>query len=134
MLQKGRPKHESEENRMHDCERGKAATKRSSETYHHMVTGEGLSAKEKAKQKVPCQLCGTEVQRASMKSHQATKKCQRGRETYENKDREEIPREVPSENAMTSEPKIYEFCMPTGKKRPCPVEGCPFKEDNKCRM
>jgi hypothetical protein len=114
---------------------GKAATKRTEEVYEHMVTGNGLSAKEKAKQKIVCKLCGTEVQRASMKTHHATKKCKQLQKTYV-REEEEIE-ETTTNQCQPCEPEAsrrYEISMPMRKKCPCPVEGCPFKEDNRCRM
>jgi hypothetical protein len=101
---------------------GKICPAMSSRAYHRLITGEGKSHKELAKEKVDCGLCGTTVCRAYLKRHQDTPKCIHGRKEYSR--HHPPPPPEPTELALVEMPPM-EYCIRVNGTTQCPVEGCP---------
>ena len=102
----------------------------SREAYERMQTGEGQLFKERAKEKILCNLCGKELQLCSIPRHQQSKGCRKGRKTFtpSSPERERIRREAPT---ITPEavPQTYCIRIPSDPNSDigCPVDGCVYQ-------
>jgi hypothetical protein len=103
----------------------------SKSAYCRLVTGEGETYREKQKEKVACKLCGSVVELRSMKRHQLTGRCKKGRKTFV----AEVDSEVEVEAAEVSageweEPEELEVSMSgIGMMAQCPKIGCIYSTD-----
>jgi hypothetical protein len=106
----------------------KAYTKQSTEAYNRKLTGEGSSQHQHALTKVECNLCRATVNQQSIKSHQLTKKCTKGRKDWAIQRAEmETPEQLTLDMEIEAlQPMEYRFNMPPRHDTPCPVPACPY--------
>ena len=114
----------------------KAYTKQSTEAYNRKLTGEGSSHRQRALTKVECNLCGATVNQQSMKSHQLTKKCTKGRKDWAIQRAEmETPEQLTLDMEIEAlQPMEYRFNMPPRHDTPCPVPACPYITNTRPEM
>ena len=113
----------------------------SREAYDRKHTGVGQLFREKAKTKVLCNLCGRELQRCSVRRHQQSRVCIKGKKTFtpSTPERDRIRREA---QPITEEAVPETFCLsiPSDPNSDigCPVDGCVYKvlgaRGHKCRL
>ena len=82
------------------------------------MTGEGLTSRERKRERVKCRDCGNEVAAGSLDSHRMT---QHGKA----KERCWTWIEAATGGGEGDEPQIYRIEFPKGGTTACPVEGCP---------
>ena len=95
------------------CKPYQAAGVRSYEAYTQRMTGEGLSFKERQRERVLCLGCGKELAKGSLVAH---------RQTQNGVEKRGLGQEG-EKGARGDEPMNLAFPEKSGP-RPCPVEGC----------
>jgi len=106
---------------------GKLYGNQSTQALRRRVEGVGLSYRERSLQKVICQLCGAEVNRQHLKTHQTRRACETGQKDYQATTTEEVVEmstDLPESEDLPSE---YSVSMDGKTVTPCPVIGCPVK-------
>ena len=107
----------------------------SEHAYQRRIEGTGSSYREMSQQKVKCELCGTEVGRQYLKTHQKTRVCSKKRKEYlatnSNLVVEQTPDPPPDTTPPPSpqEPMTYSISMDESSSTPCPVASCPYKTE-----
>ena len=86
---------------------------RTPDGYRRRVTGEGLSYRERKRERVACGECGVEIAAGSLSGHLMTR---HGRAATR---RHLWPPQT------TGGPRTYKIAFPRRSRRQCPVEGCP---------
>ena len=86
---------------------------RTPDGYRRRVTGEGLSYRERQRERVACGECGEEIAAGSLSGHLMTR---HGRAAT---------RRHLWAPQTTGGPRTYKIAFPRGSRRQCPVEGCP---------
>ena len=86
---------------------------RTTDGYRRRVTGEGLSYRERQRERVACGECGEEIAAGSLSGHFMTR---HGRAAT---------RRHLWAPQTTGGPRTYKIAFPRGSRRQCPVEGCP---------
>jgi hypothetical protein len=114
---------------------GKVRSSMSMEAYRRLTTGEGLSHQERMSKKVTCDICGTTVNHRGLKAHQRTRKCAKGK-----KDCHDVTGLFPETTESAEEPTTLSppsenrISMDGKTATACPVEGCTFRQTNRCQM
>lgn len=92
---------------------GKVCPAMSLQAYNRKISGTGSSFTELAKEKVQCVLCGSEVQRRCLATHQSSKKCIHGRKEWS------ALHPIVEEEVETSLPTFFvppsEYCISISK-------------------
>jgi len=107
----------------------------SDEAYERSITGEGLTFRQKAREKVTCKLCGTQVGRGALKLHQTRSLCKKAQKDYVAMEPEEIDSEPELLDELFAEPESLEISMPCkGMIKSCPKVGCIYSSDDRRNM
>jgi hypothetical protein len=107
--------------------------------YRRRVEGAGESHRARSLQKVKCDLCGAEVNRQHLKTHQTRDKCITGRKDYQStlpNHMAELLGDPPEESSEEEEEPASEYrvSMDDLTETPCPVANCPFRDARRLRM
>jgi exonuclease III len=105
--------------------------------YCRRVEGVGESHRERSLQKVKCELCGVEVNRQHLKTHQTRSTCITGRKDYQatllNQVAELSP-DPPESMEVEGPISEYSVSMDGLTETLCPVANCPYRQVIRGRM
>ena len=110
----------------------------SKDAYERKVTGKGDTYREKQQEDVECERCQKVVQKRHLQKHKETQGCKRAPGRLNDEKTNSAKAEgilvccQPIEIFVAT--TIYQFSMPRGRVIKCPVEECPFQNENRWQM
>ena len=103
------------------CRPCTAEGNRSEKAYGRFMTGEGLTFRERKRERVECRDCGKEMAAGSLDSHCMSQHGKARERRWKQTDAATGGREG-------GEPQIYWTEFPKGGTKACPVQGCPGRD------